>query len=195
LTHSYLSPPSPDSALLVEELANILGNTGSFSSTQQSLELVRAVALEGIDTIIQLCLRLELAFKVEVISSNVYLLVEAPDTLFDDARMINEFESDGASTPGGQERVAGMTEVGVGKNVCGGPGESRRVEVLLKTKVVLEKDVVGSRKIESDAGDAGSGGDGDGGGGGDGGGKEEALGQNETDAHDTTEPLVDGKVE
>ena len=135
---------------------------------------------------------------VEVISSNMHLLVEAPDTVFDDARMTNEFESDGVSTPGGQDRVAGMTEVGVGKSVCGGPGEGRRVEVLLKTKVVLEKDVVGSRKIESDSSDGpgGSGGNGDGGGGGgDNGGGEEALRQNETDAHDTTKPLVDGKVE
>ena len=86
---------------------------------------------------------------VEVISSNMYLLAEASDSVFDDARMIDEYGSDGASTPGRQDRVAGTTEVGVGKSVCGGSGEGRRVEVLLKTKVVLEKDVVGPRKIES----------------------------------------------
>jgi hypothetical protein len=126
----------------VGELANILGGTGSFPSTQHSLEFVRAVALEGIEIIIRLAQRLELAFMVEVISSNMYLLAEAPDTVFDDARMTDEYGSDGVSTPGKQDRVAGTTELGVGKSVCGGPGEGRRVEVLLKTKVVLEKSFV-----------------------------------------------------
>jgi len=42
--------------------------------------------------------------------------------------------------PEGQDRIAGTTEVGVAKSVRGVLGESRRVEVL-KTKVVLEKDV------------------------------------------------------
>jgi hypothetical protein len=59
--------------------------------------------------------------------------------------MTNDFESDGTSTPRKRDRVAGTTEVGVGKSVGGGPGESRRVEVLLKTKVILEKDVVERR--------------------------------------------------
>jgi hypothetical protein len=36
---------------------------------------------------------------VEAISSNMYLSVEAPDAAFDDARMMNWFGSDGASTP------------------------------------------------------------------------------------------------
>ena len=142
LTHNSLSPPPPDSALLVKELADILGSTGSFPSTQQPLELVRAVALEGIQTIIRLCLRLERTFVVEVISRDTYLLVEAPDIVFDDARMADEYGSDGASTSGKQDRVAGTTEVGVGKSMCGGPGKGRHVEILLKTKVVLEKDVV-----------------------------------------------------
>ena len=46
-------------------------------------------------------------------------------------------------TPERQNGVAGTTEVGVRESVCGKPGESRRTEILLKTKVVLEKDVVG----------------------------------------------------
>ena len=86
---------------------------------------------------------------VDVISSNMYLLVAAPDTAFGDERMFNEFGSDGASTPGGQGKVVGTTEVGVGKRVYGGPGNDQREEILLKIKVVLEKDIVGSRKIES----------------------------------------------
>jgi hypothetical protein len=79
---------------------------------------------------------------VEVISRDTYLLVEAPHTVFDDARMTDEYGSDGASTSGRQDMVAGTTEVGVGKSMCGGPGKGRHVEILLKTKVVLEKDVV-----------------------------------------------------
>ena len=129
---------------LVEELANALDNTGSFSSTRQSLEFVRAVALERIETIIQLSLRLEFAFMVEVISGDMSLLFEAADTVFDNAKMTNEFGSE-TSTPKRRDRVAGTTEVGVGKSVCGGPGESRRKGILLKTKVILEKDIVERR--------------------------------------------------
>ena len=104
---------------------------------------------------------------VEVLSSNMYLLVEAPDAVFDDARMTNEFGSDGASTPEQWDRVAGTTEVGVGKSVCGRMGEDLRAETLLKARVVLEKDV-GSSKIESGEGDSGV---------------EEALGRIETDLY------------
>jgi hypothetical protein len=100
------------------------------------------VALRGIETIIRLCLRLEFAFMVEVTSSDLTLLFEAPDTVFDATRMTNEFGSDDTSTPGRRDRVAGTTEVGVGKSVCGRKGECRSVDILLKTKVVLEKDVV-----------------------------------------------------
>ena len=92
---------------------------------------------------------------VEVISSNMYLLVAAPDTVFGDARMTNEFGSDGASTSGERGKVVGTTEVGVGKRVYGGPGSDQREQILLKIKVVLEQDVVGSRKIESCGGGGG----------------------------------------
>ena len=78
---------------------------------------------------------------VDVLSSDVTLLFEAPDTVFDEARMTNEFGSDSVSVPGGRDRIAGTTEVGVVKSVHGGPGGNRRVEILLKTKVVLENDV------------------------------------------------------
>jgi len=144
LTHSYLSRPLPRSTSLVEQLASVLDETGSFSSTQQSFEFVQAVASERIESIIRLVLRLELVFKVEVTSSDMSLLFEAPDTVFDNARMSDEFGSDGTSISGNQDRVAGTTEVGVGKSISVGPGEIRRTGVLLKTKVVLEKDVGGN---------------------------------------------------
>ena len=92
--------------------------------------------LEGIETIIQLSLRLELAFKVEVTSKDMSLLFEAPGTTFNDARMIDEFGPDGGSTPGRRDRIAGTTG--------GRVGESRRTEILLKTKVVLEEDIIES---------------------------------------------------
>jgi len=128
----------------MEQLANVLDETGSFSSTQQSLEFIKAVALEGIESIIRLVQRLEFVFMVEVTSSDMALLSETPGTLFDNARMTNEFGSDDTSTSsGGQDRIAGTTEVGVGKSTSG-PGEHRSAEILLKTKVVLEKDVMDS---------------------------------------------------
>jgi hypothetical protein len=115
LTHSYLSRPPPRSVLRVEELATVLDNTGSFSSTRQSLEFVRAVALERVETIIQLSPRLEFAFIVEVASDDVSLLFEAAGTTFDNARMNGGFGTDGTSTPRRRDRVAGTTEAGVGK--------------------------------------------------------------------------------
>jgi len=80
---------------------------------------------------------------VEVTSSDMSLLFEAPGTEFDGARMIDEFES------GRRDKVVGVTEVGVKKSVCRGPGEGRRVEILLKTKVVLEEDVMGIPPVSS----------------------------------------------
>ena len=141
LAHSHLSRSPPRPSLLGRELANVLGQTGSFPSTRHSLDFVRKVAHEGIETIIRHAQRLESAFMVEVTSSDMSLLSEAPGTEFDDERMTNEFGSDGAPTPGRQGRIVGTTEVGVGKSV-GGAGKSRRREILLKPKVVLEKDIM-----------------------------------------------------
>jgi len=143
LTHSYLLQPPPHSASVVGQLANVLYETGSFSSTQQSFDFVQTVALKGIESIVRLSQSLESAFMVEVTSSDMSLLFEAPGTEFDGARMIDEFES------GRQDKVVGVTEVGVRKSVCGGPGEGRRVEILLRTKVVLEKDVMGIPSVSS----------------------------------------------
>jgi len=123
-------------------LAKVLNDTGSFSSTQQSLELVRVVALKGIETIIQLAQSLESAFMVDVTSSDMSLLFEAPDTVFDNARMTSEFGSGGPFVLGRQDRIVGTTEVGVGKSISSA-GKGRRTQILLKTKVVLKKDVAG----------------------------------------------------
>ena len=105
----------------MEELAGVLNETGSFSSTQSSLEFVRTTVLERIESIIRISQRLEAAFMVDVLSSDM-------------------------SLPGGQDRIAGTTEVGVGKSMRGGPDGNRRAEILLKTKVVLVRDVVGDGK-------------------------------------------------
>ena len=108
-------------------------------SAQQSIELVQVVALQEIGEIIQLCLRLESAFMVEVTSSDLSLLFEARNTVFDSARMTNEF---GSAPLGSRDRIVGTTEVGVGKSTSGKAGKGRQMKVLLKAKVVLEKDVV-----------------------------------------------------
>ena len=91
---------------------------------------------------IQISQRLETTFMVDVTSSDMSLLFEAMETVFDAATMTNEFGSNGPSVSGRQDRVAGTTEVGVAKSVYEGPGKTRR-GLLLKPKVVLEKDVVG----------------------------------------------------
>ena len=54
--------------------------------------------------------------------------------MFDDARITYGSESNSESTPGRRDRIAG-----VGKNVRGRMGKSRRMEILLKTRAVLEK--------------------------------------------------------
>jgi hypothetical protein len=70
---------------------------------------------------------------IEAASSDVTLVFEVPGTLPDNARMTNGYRSDGASTLGRQDKIAGTTEVGVGKSVSGGLNESRRGEILLNT--------------------------------------------------------------
>ena len=84
---------------------------------------------------------------VDVISSDMFLLFEAPGTVFDGARMTDECKARDASKHGRRDyRIAGTIEVGVGNSVWGGPGETRRAKILLKPKVVLETDVVGNGK-------------------------------------------------
>ena len=130
---------------LVEELAGILNQTGSFPSLQESSKFVRDSALEGIKSMIETVQRLETAFMVDVASSDLSLLYGHPDTMFNKAKMTNKLESDGACKPGKEGKIVGTTEVGVEKSICE-QGETRHAETLLKVKVVLEKDVVGDGK-------------------------------------------------
>jgi hypothetical protein len=134
---------------MVEQLASTLYETGSFLSPQHSIKFVQAVALQGIQSMTRLAMRLEHTFMVEVVSSDMSLLFEAPDTVFEARRMTSEFGADSGSSPGTRGNVVGTTEVGVGKSISGGSGDTRRVEILLKTKVVLEKDVVGDEGHEA----------------------------------------------
>ena len=140
LAHKHLLQPPPHSRSLVKRLASVLEETGSFSSAERPRELVQSVALQGIETIIKLSVRLESAFMVEVTSSDLSLLFEAPDAMFDDERMIDEF-GPGKCPPGRRDRIAGTTEVGVRKRVSGRAGKGCVTKVLLKAKVVLERDV------------------------------------------------------
>jgi len=141
LTHNYLSHPPPHSTLIMQHVADILWITGSFSSPRRSFDFVKGVALKGIETIDRLVLRLGSAFMEDVASSDMSLLFETPQTIFDKTRMINESGSNAVFSPGRWDRVAGTTEVGVRKSLCGGQGEDRRTEVLLKARVILEKDI------------------------------------------------------
>jgi len=113
------------------------------------------VALDAIESVIRLAVRLESVFKVDITSSDMFLLFETRGSPFDDARMTNEYGSDSVASPEKQDergrlyRIAGTTEVGLGKTVCEGPGKSWRTVILLKTNVVLNIDVAGSGKQES----------------------------------------------
>lgn len=79
---------------------------------------------------------------VDIISSDMCLLFEAPCTVFNDRRMTKEVEVDATSTSARSvDIVAGTTEVGVEKSVGEQQGEGRHTEVLLKAKVVLERDL------------------------------------------------------
>jgi hypothetical protein len=80
---------------------------------------------------------------VDIISSDMYLLFETPGTVFDDMRMAKETEFYKTSTLGGKDIVVGTTEVGVERNVGEGQGEDQRIEILLKVRVVWEKDLAG----------------------------------------------------
>ena len=152
MTHTHLSRRPPNLDFFAEELAKEFHNTGSFSSTQDSVKFVRDVALDGIESIIRLSLRLESVFKVDITSSDMFLIFATPGTAFEDERMTNEYGSDGIPTPGKPDergrryRIAGTTEVGVGKRVCEGPDKSRRTVILLKANVVLNTDVAANGK-------------------------------------------------
>jgi hypothetical protein len=108
LTHTYLSTPPPDSTPIMEQLARVLDETGLFSSREKSSEFVRTVALERIESMIRTAKRLESAFMVDITSSNMALLFENPGTLFDEARMTNEFGPDSAFKPGRGTRLRGQ---------------------------------------------------------------------------------------
>ena len=145
MAQNYLPKSSSHCFSIANRIADVLSITGSFRPTEKPFDFVKAKAASRIETINKLALRLERAFMVDITSSDMRLLFEAPSTSFDDKRMSKECDSD--STPGGQvTKVAGTTEVGVEKTVYekrgeGRPGESRCTTVLLKAKVVLEKDI------------------------------------------------------
>ena len=122
--------------------------TGSFPDIRHSSDFVKTKASKGIATIERLALRLESIFTRDILSCDVCLLYEGPCSVFDARRMTREVESDDVPTPGGQDKVAGTTEVGLEKSVSLGRGETRRTEILLKTKVVLEKDLVDLQELE-----------------------------------------------
>ena len=130
----------------MEELAKILYETEWFSSAQGSLDFVRTKALKRIEGIVRLSLRLEHVFMVDVTSSDMTLLFATPGTVFDGMEMDRDGDLRRASAPGSEDKIAGTTEVGVRRSVRTGPGQSRRDEVLLRTKVVLERDVVVDEK-------------------------------------------------
>jgi hypothetical protein len=150
LTHSHLPiniKPTSHTTSIVEQVADALRITGSFSSVQRSLDFVNTVAPSGIEAINRLAMRLESAFTVDVTSSDMRLLFEASGSPFDHTRMANGFKSDGPPNHKRKDKtVAATTGVGLGKKVSQG-----HTEVLLKAKVVLERDLGGSQEGEDES--------------------------------------------
>jgi hypothetical protein len=140
---SHLSKQSSHSISIAHHVADALWLTGSFPSTQDSFDFVKEKASNGIEAIDRLVLRLESIFMIDITSSDTSLFFETPGTVFDDVRMARETAFDETFTPGGKDIVAGTTEVGVERSVGEGQGEDQRMEILLKAKVVWEKDLTG----------------------------------------------------
>ena len=148
LTYSHLPAASPDTKWLVDQLANVFNETGSFQSSEQLTKFVQSAALERIEEMVRTAQRLEKVFMVDVTSCDMSLIFNHPGELFEDTKMTNEFGEDSAAKPGKRRRIAGTTELGVQKSVCIKAGEPRHMEILLKPRVVLEKDVVGDGKYQ-----------------------------------------------
>jgi len=68
-------------------IGGFLDETGSFPSPQHSLEFVRTVALERIESMIRTARRLESAFTTDATYNNVTFQFGAPDIVFDEVRM------------------------------------------------------------------------------------------------------------
>ena len=153
MAHSHLPKPLFHCNPIANHIADVLSITGSFQSTQEAFDFVKAKVGNRVGTINRLATRLERAFMVEITSSDMRLLFEAPCTAFDEKKMSKGRDKD--FTLGGQVmKVVGTTEVGVETTVYekrgeGLPGEGGCTTVLLKVKVVLEKDVAGLAKVGS----------------------------------------------
>ena len=78
---------------------------------------------------------------VDITPCDMFLLFGTPSTVFDERKMTEEFE-DGPPARHLRDKVAGTTEVGVWKTVGGRQDQGQRTEVLLKARVVLERDLI-----------------------------------------------------
>lgn len=76
---------------------------------------------------------------VDITSTDLCLLFEWPHADFDKRKMINVSDPDESLARRRQAKVAGTIAVGVRKSVGGRHGTTRHTVVLLKAKVVLER--------------------------------------------------------
>lgn len=143
MAEAYFSKPSSHSLSITRHVADVLWITGSFPSTRDSFDFVKKKVFDGIEAIDRLTRRLEYIFIADILSGDMCLLFESPYTEFDGVSMTRVLDHDQGSIPADQNKLAGTTEVGLGKSVF----EAERgevgilAEVLLKAKVVLEWDL------------------------------------------------------
>jgi hypothetical protein len=118
------------------DLARILTATRSFSNFSEGMGFVRDSASGDVKAIVETTLRFDDTIKTMIASCDMSIYIVPPGTVFDDARMVDEFRQGRAKE--GEERrvVVGTTEIGLLQ-------KSGNVEkVLQKPKVILEENLV-----------------------------------------------------
>ena len=115
----------------MDDLARILVIIRSFSELSEAMEFVGNNAGTEIKATIEATLQLDNTIKTKIASSDMSVYIVRPGAIFDEERMVDEFEGKG----GENLVVAGTTEIGLLQR--SGDGE----KVLRKPKVILERDL------------------------------------------------------
>ena len=118
------------------DLARILTATRSFSNFSEAMEFVRESSGSDVKAIVEATLQFDDTIKTKIASCDMSVYIVPPGTVFDDARMVDEFRQDKAKE--GEERriVVGTTEIGLLQKL------GKVEKVLRRPKVILEENLV-----------------------------------------------------
>ena len=118
------------------DLARVLTATRSFSSFSEAMEFVRDSASSDVKAIVEATLQFDDTIKTKIASCDMSVYIVPPGTVFDDARMVDEFRQGKAKEGEGRRVVVGTTEIGLLQKL------GNVEKVLRKPKVILEEDLV-----------------------------------------------------